>query len=845
MNRVHKFNRLFIFLLILFISIGFAYLTRDLTLSGISSIFGNTWDVHFDNVVVTSGSVEANTPVIDTDRTSVSFTVELSTPGNFYEFTVDAVNGGTIDAMLNTFTSSELDESIANLLEYTVTYADGEELAQYQELNAGDSLTYKIRLYYKLDISEDDLPDSNIPVEITFTTDYIQADSNRIQRYAETHSLYNVLKNEAESGGLAKKYTGAHQDSMDASKSTKDIYHWYADNDTDGTAVTNKNNVIFANHCWQMIRTTDTGGIKLLYNGEVENNQCLNTRSNHVGIGDSYHYSGIEDNSYYYGTDYTYDNESDLFSLAGDISFGQWTAATASNFEYKYTCKSTDINGTCSNLYYVIVPDDNSDTYSSDSSFVNIINSNVNYSTFGSVNYNYNDDSLGYVGYMFNKIYHKNWYYPNTREEVLLSSRIRDYYYYGDDITWDSSTNKWSLVNASSGFNFSEDYTDLVGKYTLMLAADVSHYQAHYIVDVDVDSNTFYYINLTDGHLLDYYIDTYYYSSSFVDNGNGTFSLSDPVSFSRLSWKNNYSDILNKYVCKNISNNTCSDVYYVLKSNNLSFSYLSVSNNINFSSTFSYSNGKYHLDENNMVSFWNLSNSSNYNRINYHHYTCLNNNIECEDIYYVTDIDTFDKRYNLSYVILSNGNDINYAINEMLFNDDVNTKDSLMKVTIEAWYKHYLLRDFDKFIDDTIYCNNRTITTLSGWNPNGGNITNDLYFKENSNKSVLYCDNVNDRFSISNNKAKLNYKVGLMTATEANLMSNHNIIKTGYAYTLMSPTYYREHYSNLQYISTNGYLWDQFANSACGIRPSISLKSNIFYTLGNGSMETPYIVYTN
>ena len=29
------------------------------------------------------------------------------------------------------------------------------------------------------------------------------------------------------------------------------------------------NNVIFANKCWQMVRTTDTGGVKLIYNGET------------------------------------------------------------------------------------------------------------------------------------------------------------------------------------------------------------------------------------------------------------------------------------------------------------------------------------------------------------------------------------------------------------------------------------------------------------------------------------------------------------------------------------------------------------------------------------------------
>jgi hypothetical protein len=38
------------------------------------------------------------------------------------------------------------------------------------------------------------------------------------------------------------------------------------------------NNVLFANFCWKMVRTTETGGIKLIYNGEPSSDgQCNNT----------------------------------------------------------------------------------------------------------------------------------------------------------------------------------------------------------------------------------------------------------------------------------------------------------------------------------------------------------------------------------------------------------------------------------------------------------------------------------------------------------------------------------------------------------------------------------------
>ena len=92
---------------------------------------------------------------------------------------------------------------------------------------------------------------------------------------AKSHYIYDVLKEEAENGGLAKEYTREHHDSFTEEPSKK-IYHWYASNNTEGVEVQNKNNVIFGNFCWQIIRTTDTGGVKLLFNGNPKNGKCTN-----------------------------------------------------------------------------------------------------------------------------------------------------------------------------------------------------------------------------------------------------------------------------------------------------------------------------------------------------------------------------------------------------------------------------------------------------------------------------------------------------------------------------------------------------------------------------------------
>jgi hypothetical protein len=65
------------------------------------------------------------------------------------------------------------------------------------------------------------------------------------------------------------------------------------------------NNVIFANFCWKIVRTTETGGVKLIYNGTPSSGQCTNTTGTSTQIGTSYFNSSYSYNAYVgymYGT---------------------------------------------------------------------------------------------------------------------------------------------------------------------------------------------------------------------------------------------------------------------------------------------------------------------------------------------------------------------------------------------------------------------------------------------------------------------------------------------------------------------------------------------------------------
>ena len=78
-------------LLILAISVGYAALSTTLTINGTANIASNSWLIYFTNVHVVYGSVSATTTptTSGTSTTTLSWAVNLETPGDFYEYYVD------------------------------------------------------------------------------------------------------------------------------------------------------------------------------------------------------------------------------------------------------------------------------------------------------------------------------------------------------------------------------------------------------------------------------------------------------------------------------------------------------------------------------------------------------------------------------------------------------------------------------------------------------------------------------------------------------------------------------------------------------------------------------------
>ena len=79
-----RFQTYIYVILVLFVftmGIGYAALNETLTLEGTTDIDEASWNVHFQNVQIESGSVTATTEPTITDNTSISFGVNLENPG--------------------------------------------------------------------------------------------------------------------------------------------------------------------------------------------------------------------------------------------------------------------------------------------------------------------------------------------------------------------------------------------------------------------------------------------------------------------------------------------------------------------------------------------------------------------------------------------------------------------------------------------------------------------------------------------------------------------------------------------------------------------------------------------
>ena len=241
-----------------------------------------------------------------------------------------------------------------------------------------------------------------------------------------------------------------------------------------------------------------------------------------------------------------------------------------------------------------------------------------------------------------------------------------------------------------------------------------------------------------------------------------------------------------------------------------------------------------------------------------HHYTCgTTNATTCSSIIYYFSY--FTNIYH-NYFTLTNGKKIEDVVRESLENGTI---ESNAKDKIETWYAENISNtEYNNQIEDTVYCNDRSISELGGLNPNGGTLTNTtstdfLYsgYKRNGvdfNPSTR-CLRPQDSFTkeSSNGNGLLDYPVGLITIDEMSMAggklgtANANFyLKTGANYWSLSPySFFRVGVASGFYVKSAGSLnTNDNVNRTVGLRPVVSLKFGTSIVDGDGTGASPYIV---
>ncbi len=227
-------------------------------------------------------------------------------------------------------------------------------------------------------------------------------------------TLYESLIS-SNSNGCLTKYDGKISDELNKTVDATNVY----------INKCNTRNVIFANYCWQLIRTNETGGIRLEYNGEPVNGKCESNRPDHLGVVGSDFTTVALTDSYSYSSLFNYNLDTKVFELVNPETY-TWSEDTYTNMLGKYTCLSE--GNSCTTLYNI---NGYRNATTADATTYTI--GDIGYAVVGSSVYN-QTYGLSMLGYMYHYVYNVNTKSMNTTE-----------YLYGHSFVYDEDEDMYTL----------------------------------------------------------------------------------------------------------------------------------------------------------------------------------------------------------------------------------------------------------------------------------------------------------------------------------------------------------------------------------------------------------------
>ncbi len=725
------------------------------------------------------------------------------------------------------------------------------------------------------------MPESNVTIKAIWKK--VGLAKSMDGKISNAQTLYKLIADNSSGADTDIDFSKSPTDSdsgiytMNSTKNDKYPVHYYRGN-------IENNNIIFANFCWKMVRTTNTGGVKLIYNGEPEE-----TYSSTLPITQD-KYTNVSNDATY---PYTYDSTINKWtstnktnSTSGTISFSvaepgsyilSYSVSSEANYDKAYFYRDgTEIGVfsgtkigfislndlTSENVIMVKYSKDGSGSSGTDTiifsmdkatgDLVKSCNNTGAASQIGTSKFNTYVTSPSDVGYMYGTRYTLGRYYTGLANSVLRQDRGDIYtpHYYSTEITYSSSTGKYTLQNAIQK-SWSDNYSKLKGYYTCSGSLTTCS-RVYYTVNTD---NTFKYSLALESGDIDPTTQIVSLGKGVRDNGDNTYTLTDVVTVKRTDWAENYKLYKDYYICKDLTSTTCDGKYRVLVTNNYQITYDRTFNFL-YGNDVTWDGTKYTLvDTYTSLNTWATDRIAAAKK---YHYTCLNTTGECTKVYYIYYFGTYAYS-DLYYLTLSSGKNIEDCKDDMF----TNSSNSIMKQTIDTWYKNNMISYTEK-LEDTIWCNDRTLYSgpLVGKDFDSGTSWEDYSnFGAYDSIRVLYSPSVEcpnesrDGFSVSTDSGgngALTYPIGLLTADEVMLAggtSSSNskyYLYTGKSYSSFSPAAYNYSYgsrgpASIFYVEDDGML-SNYYSSGGGVRPSISLTRGTRAIGGDGTVNNPYIV---
>ncbi len=574
------------------------------------------------------------------------------------------------------------------------------------------------------------------------------------------------------------------------------------------------NNVLFANHCWKAIRTTDTGGVKLIYNGE---------------LGDTYRPGDAVSESYYQNvkevsTPFSFDSSDNTWNITiSDNSHPYIEFNVAGGDDYSMVITGTTGTSTGGGYYFY---KNGSTVYANGGGGGQIFDETYNYGTLTSsdvIKFQYQGSSTVDSPITFKIKMQKNGVTFNRSDYIM-----EEFTYNQNENTWQCNGNKDNTLefNISTAGDYFVSFINPAGGYVYVYVngnsisqskdykyAKLGNIQPTDRIKIIYDG----YGNNTEKFQL--------YVAKPKNIGLGCGSDNDKLSIT-LDVNGTETDTFNYSTADGKINSLAYVGYMYGVVHPVINGWLT--SGVKYGTGYTWDGSMYHLINDTVSSVDST-----------HHYSCnlTTSNGSCEELAFV-----YSTYMGGGYVMLKNGQSVDDIIRE----SNENITDSYAKQVVDRWYENNLL-DYTNKIEDTVYCNDRRVGNYNGWDPNGGDITqfdNLTYaadLRKSANNPSLYCEK-NDSFTVSKSvgNQQLTYPIGLVTSDEVLLAGSNAYLYSKRMFLTMSPSALVHHQADVSVVSYGSLSRTMSINKI--MRPVISIKPGQLIKKGTGTSADPYVI---